>query len=112
MALSCDDVESHKGWTEDVENYACVKKGCNKKLNLSILYPATTGRNFDEILRVIDSLQLTATKKVATPVDWKAGERCMVLPNIPPAEAKQLFPAHETVNLPSGKSYLRLTPQP
>jgi len=86
--------------------------GADKRLKLSILYPATTGRNFDEILRVIDSLQLTAAKRVATPVDWKAGEKCMVLPNIPPAEAKTIFPEHETVDLPSGKAYLRLTPQP
>jgi 1-Cys peroxiredoxin 6 len=157
IALSCDSVEDHLGWSKDVESFNArggkVKKdltfpiiadpdrklavkfgmldpdeidaqgiplparavfivGSDKKLKLSILYPATTGRNFDEIIRVIDSLQLTATKKVATPVDWKAGDRCMVLPNIPPAEAKDLFPEHETVNLPSGKVYLRLTPQP
>merc|ERR1712025_566869 len=152
IALSCDSVESHNGWINDIKAYnnltefsypiiadpkrdvaemygmmdpeekdsagialtarAVFIVGSDKKLKLSILYPATTGRNFDEIIRVIDSLQLTATKKVATPVDWKAGDRCMVLPNIPPAEAKDLFPEHETVNLPSGKVYLRLTPQP
>jgi len=66
--------------------------GADKKLKLSILYPATTGRNFDEILRVIDSLQLTATKKVATPVDWKAGGECMVVPSLSPEEAKAMFP--------------------
>ena len=52
--------------------------GPDARLKLSLLYPATTGRNFDEILRVIDSLQLTAAKKVATPVDWKQGGSCMV----------------------------------
>ena len=52
--------------------------GPDARLKLSLLYPATTGRNFDEILRVIDSLQLTATKKVATPVDWRQGGSCMV----------------------------------
>merc|ERR1712227_1130806 len=56
--------------------------GPDKRLKLSLLYPATTGRNFDEILRVIDSLQLTATRKVATPVDWKAGGSCMVVPGV------------------------------
>ena len=86
--------------------------GPDKKLKLSILYPATTGRNFDEILRVIDSLQLTATKKVATPVDWKQGDQCMVLPSVSEEDAKKLFPEHKVTALPSGKKYLRLTPQP
>lgn len=79
-----------------------------KKLRLSFLYPATTGRNFDEILRVLDSLQLTDTKKVATPVDWKIGKECMILPTIPEAEAKVLFPqGFETVPVPSNKGYIR-----
>merc|ERR1712042_262530 len=69
--------------------------GPDKKLKLSILYPATTGRNFDEVLRVIDSLQLTAHKKVATPADWKQGSSCMVLPNISKEQAKQMFPQHK-----------------
>ncbi|XP_043555846.1 peroxiredoxin-6 [Chiloscyllium plagiosum] len=87
--------------------------GPDKTLKLSILYPATTGRNFDEILRVIDSLQLTACKKVATPVNWKAGGECMVLPNIPEDEASKLFPKGiRTMDLPSTKAYLRFTPQP
>ncbi|XP_037078958.1 peroxiredoxin-6-like isoform X1 [Pollicipes pollicipes] len=87
--------------------------GPDKKLKLSILYPATTGRNFHEILRVIDSLQLTAQKKVATPVNWKAGDKCMVLPSISEDDAKKLFPAGvEVIPVPSGKKYLRTTPQP
>lgn len=87
--------------------------GPNKRLRLSMLYPATTGRNFDEILRVIDSLQLTDTKKVATPADWKAGGDCMVLPTVKEEEALSLFPKGITVmTMPSGKSYLRITPQP
>ncbi|NWH94806.1 PRDX6 protein, partial [Aegithalos caudatus] len=87
--------------------------GPDKKLKLSILYPATTGRNFDEILRVVDSLQLTAYKKVATPVDWKPGDSVMVVPTLPDEEAKQLFPKGIfTKELPSGKKYLRYTPQP
>uniref|UniRef100_A0A8C9L8C1 Peroxiredoxin-6 n=13 Tax=Neognathae TaxID=8825 RepID=A0A8C9L8C1_PAVCR len=87
--------------------------GPDKKLKLSILYPATTGRNFDEILRVVDSLQLTAYKKVATPVDWKCGDSVMVVPTLPDEEAKKLFPKGVfTKDLPSGKKYLRYTPQP
>lgn len=114
--------------------------GPDKKLKLSILYPATTGRNFDEILRVVDSLQLTAHNCVATPVDWrvslvclesvcschqcvmsnahicsclKPGDSVMVPPSIPEQEAMTLFPAGVyTKDLPSGKKYLRYTPQP
>ncbi|NXD82922.1 PRDX6 protein, partial [Halcyon senegalensis] len=87
--------------------------GPDKKLKLSILYPATTGRNFDEILRVVDSLQLTAYKKVATPVDWKPGDSVMVVPTLPDEEAKKLFPKGVfTKDLPSGKKYLRYTPHP
>lgn len=85
----------------------------NKKLRMSILYPATSGRNFDEILRVIDSIQLTENYKVATPVDWKNGGNCMVLPSLTTEEAKKLFPKGVTItNVPSGKEYIRMTPQP
>ncbi|XP_053177919.1 peroxiredoxin-6 [Scomber japonicus] len=84
--------------------------GPDKKLKLSILYPATTGRNFDELLRVIDSLQLTAQKKVATPVDWKPGDKVMVIPSLSDAEAAALFPNGVTTKeVPSGKKYLRFT---
>ncbi|XP_061593830.1 peroxiredoxin-6 [Cololabis saira] len=84
--------------------------GPDKKLKLSILYPATTGRNFDELLRVIDSLQLTAQKKVATPVDWKPGDKVMVIPSLSDSEAAALFPNGVTTKeVPSGKKYLRLT---
>ncbi|KAM9849241.1 peroxiredoxin-6 [Aulostomus maculatus] len=84
--------------------------GPDKKLKLSILYPATTGRNFDELLRVIDSLQLTAQKKVATPVDWKPGDKVMVIPSLSDAEAAELFPNGVTTKeVPSGKKYLRYT---
>ncbi|XP_038064069.1 peroxiredoxin-6-like [Patiria miniata] len=87
--------------------------GPDKKLKLSILYPATTGRNFDEILRVIDSLQLTATKKVATPVNWKQGGDCMVLPSVQQEDIPKLFPKGVTMKpVPSNKKYLRITPQP
>ena len=66
--------------------------GPDKKLKLSILYPATTGRNFDEILRVIDSLQLTAKYRVATPANWKQGNDVMVTPAVKAEEIPQLFP--------------------
>ncbi|CAG4942270.1 unnamed protein product [Colias eurytheme] len=84
-----------------------------KKYRLSILYPATTGRNFDEILRVIDSLQLTEKNKVATPADWKMGDDCMVLPTVPEDELDKSFPQGVTVvQVPSGKAYLRKTACP
>nr|CAC38779.1 glutathione peroxidase [Suberites domuncula] len=85
--------------------------GPDKKLKLSLLYPATTGRNFDEILRVVDSLQLTAYKKVATPANWKNGEKCMILPSVSKEDAEK-FPGYETADVPSGKKYIRLADQP
>ncbi|KAL2641788.1 hypothetical protein R1flu_009375 [Riccia fluitans] len=153
LALSCNDVESHKAWIKDIESYTpnapvtypiisdpkrelAVKFGMldpdeidsagipltaravyifgpDKKLKLSILYPATTGRNFNEVLRVIDSLQLTATHSVATPVNWNVGDRCMVVPSLSNEAATEKFPkGFETIEVPSGKQYIRLTPQP
>jgi len=82
--------------------------GPDKLVKLILTYPASTGRNFDEVLRVIDSLQLTATKKVATPVDWKQGQDCVILPVITNEEATKLFPA----GFRTLKPYLRLTPDP
>lgn len=82
--------------------------GPDKKVKLIIAYPMSTGRNFDEILRVIDSLQLTAKHSVATPVNWKDGDDCIILTSISDEEAKEKFPAGwKTV-----KPYLRVTPQP
>ncbi|MEM9002892.1 MAG: peroxiredoxin [Cyanobacteria bacterium P01_F01_bin.86] len=80
----------------------------NRKLRLTITYPPSTGRNFNEILRVIDSLQLTDNYSVATPVDWQDGEDVVVSPTIPTAEAQQKFPKGVT----EIKPYLRMTPQP
>jgi len=80
----------------------------NKKLRLTITYPPSTGRNFDEILRVIDSLQLTDQYSVATPANWKDGDDCVVVPSMPTEEAKQKFPKGVT----EIKPYLRMTPQP
>ncbi|MFN5514309.1 MAG: peroxiredoxin [Cyanobacteriota bacterium] len=80
----------------------------NKKLRLTFTYPASTGRNFDEILRVIDSLQLTDYHQVATPANWKDGDDCVVVPSIPTEEAKVKFPK----GVKEIKPYLRMTPQP
>jgi len=152
-ALSCDEVDSHNGWINDIlayngltefsypiiadpkrevaEKYGMLDPvakdnsgipltcravfviGPDKRLKLSFLYPATTGRNFDEIIRVIDSLQLTARRKVATPVDWRQGGACMVVPSVKTEDAPGLFPKGFKVHdVPSGKCYLRTTPQP
>lgn len=82
--------------------------GPDKKVKLMITYPASTGRNFDEVLRVIDSLQLTSKYSVATPVNWKDGEDCIIVPAVSDEDAKEKFPAGwKTV-----KPYLRVTPQP
>ena len=80
----------------------------DKKVKLIISYPASTGRNFDEILRVIDSLQLTAEYSVATPADWKNGEDVVVIPAIKTADIPAKFPKGFT----EVKPYLRMTPQP
>jgi alkyl hydroperoxide reductase subunit AhpC len=82
--------------------------GPDNKVKLSITYPASTGRNFDEILRVIDSLQLTAQHKVATPVNWRDGQDVIIVPSVSDDEARKQFPdGWKTV-----KPYLRLVPQP
>ncbi|EDQ91777.1 uncharacterized protein MONBRDRAFT_17605 [Monosiga brevicollis MX1] len=87
--------------------------GPDKKLKLSILYPATTGRNFNEVLRVLDSLQLTAYHRVATPANWQPGDECMVTPGVKVEEQEKVFPKGvRTQEVPSGKAYLRFTPQP
>jgi thioredoxin-dependent peroxiredoxin len=144
IALSVDDVESHKGWTGDIEETQNVKLNYpiladpdrkvsdlydmihpnalqtltvrsvfiidpNKKLRLTLTYPASTGRNFDELLRVIDSLQLTDNYSVATPANWKDGDDCVIVPSITdPEELKQKFPK----GFNPVKPYLRMTPQP
>jgi len=82
--------------------------GADKKVKLTITYPASTGRNFDEILRVIDSLQLTANYSVATPVNWKHGEDVIIIPAVKDEEIPGKFPKGHT----RIKPYLRTTPQP
>lgn len=81
--------------------------GTDKKIKLNLTYPASTGRNFQEILRVIDSLQLTAKHKVATGADWKQGEDVIITPAVSDEEAQERFPGFKTV-----KPYLRYTSQP
>jgi alkyl hydroperoxide reductase subunit AhpC len=82
--------------------------GPDKKVKLTLTYPASTGRNFDEILRVIDSLQLTAYKKVATPANWNFGDDVIIVPALSNDEAKELFPD----GWDEQKPYLRVTKQP
>ncbi|HXG92200.1 MAG TPA: peroxiredoxin [Blastocatellia bacterium] len=82
--------------------------GPDKKIKLTITYPASTGRNFDEILRVIDSLQLTANYQVATPVNWKDGDDVIIVPALSDEEAKAKFPG----GWKTLKPYLRMVPQP
>lgn len=82
--------------------------GPDKKVKLTLTYPASTGRNFDEILRVIDSLQLTSKYNVATPVNWKNGEDCIIVPAVSDEQAKEKFPGGwKTI-----KPYLRVVAQP
>ncbi len=82
--------------------------GNDKKIKLTITYPASTGRNFDELLRVIDSLQLTTYHKVATPANWNAGDDCVIVPSVANEQIPELFPKGHT----EVKPYLRMTPQP
>jgi len=80
----------------------------NHKLRLTLTYPASTGRNFDELLRVIDSIQLTEKHKVATPANWRQGEDVIIVPSVSNEQAKELFPGGWTEHKP----YLRTVPQP
>jgi len=82
--------------------------GPDKKIKLTLTYPAATGRNFDEILRVIDSLQLTAKHSVATPANWKYGDDVIIVPAVTDEQAKEKFPG----GWKTLKPYLRITPQP
>ena len=82
--------------------------GPDKQIKAMISYPMSTGRNFDEVLRLVDSVQLTATAKVATPVNWKQGEDVIIPPAIQEAEARERFPAGWKAPLP----YMRVVPQP
>ncbi|HEY6630935.1 MAG TPA: peroxiredoxin, partial [Rhizobiaceae bacterium] len=80
----------------------------DKKIKLSLIYPMSTGRNFDEILRTIDSLQLTAKHKVATPVDWKQGDDVIILGSVSDDDARKQYPD----GWKSPRPYIRIVPQP
>jgi len=125
IAVSVDPLDSHRGWVNDItvaDLYGMIHPnasdtttvrsvfviGPDHKVKLTITYPASTGRNFAEILRTIDSLQLTAKHKVATPSDWKHGEDVIIVPAVSDEEAKDRFPKGFTTLRP----YLRYTPQP
>ena len=143
IALSVDDIESHQGWINDINEtqrttinypiiadadktvanrYGMIHPNANakvtvrtvfmvdphKKLRLTLTYPPSTGRNFNELLRVLDSLQLTDNYSVATPANWQEGEDVVVSPSIPTDMAEQKFPKGVT----EIKPYLRMTPQP
>ena len=82
--------------------------GPDKKIKLMLIYPMSTGRNFDEVLRVLDSMQLTARHKVATPVNWKSGDDVIILPSVSEADAKEKYPN----GWKAPKPYLRIVPQP
>src|SRR5206468_8697932 len=81
--------------------------GPDKKIKLVLVYPMTTGRNFDEVIRVIDSLQLTANHKVSTPVNWQQGDDVIIAGSVSNDEAKEIFGEWE-----SPKPYIRIVPQP
>ena len=104
-SVSGDPAERTPADNQTVRNVFVV--GPDKKVKLILVYPMTTGRNFDEVLRVIDSLQLTAKHKVATPVNWQQGEDVIIAGSVSDEEAAERFPGYETV-----KPYLRKTPQP
>jgi alkyl hydroperoxide reductase subunit AhpC len=108
--LPADEPGTSEGRT--AANNATVRSvfivGPDKKIKLMLTYPMTTGRNFDEILRVLDSMQLTVAHKVATPVNWKQGDDVIIVPSVSDDDAKKLFPA----GWKAQKPYLRVTKQP
>ena len=109
IAEMYDMLPAHKG--TELAEVLTVRSvyviGPDNKVKLTLTYPASTGRNFDELLRVIDSLQLTARHQVATPADWRQGDDVIITTAVTDGEANRRFPGYRTI-----KPYLRLTPQP
>jgi thioredoxin-dependent peroxiredoxin len=103
---SGDPAERTPADNQTVRNVFVI--GPDKKIKLMLVYPMTTGRNFDEVLRVIDSLQLTATHKVATPVNWQQGEDVIIAGSVSDEEAKETYPE----GWESPRPYIRIVPQP
>jgi len=103
--VSGDPSERTPALNQTVRNVFVI--GPDKKIKLILVYPMTTGRNFDEVLRVIDSLQLTAKHKVATPVNWKQGEDVIIAGSVSNDDAKEIFGEWE-----EPKPYIRIVPQP
>src|SRR6516165_7258496 len=126
IGLSVDPLSSHHSWASDIKetqgfapNYPIIADadfkvsklygiGPDKKIKLVLVYPMTTGRNFDEVLRVIDSLQLTAKHKVATPVNWKHGEDVIIAGSVSDDDAKKQYPQ----GWKAPKPYIRIVPHP
>ena len=106
VALLYDMIHPEASATATVRSVFIID--AQKKLRTTLTYPASTGRNFAELLRVIDSLQLTDSHRVATPANWQDGDDVVILPAIPDEEAKKLFPK----GWKAQRSYLRLTPLP
>jgi alkyl hydroperoxide reductase subunit AhpC len=106
VALSYDMIHPNASETATVRSVFVI--GPDNKVKLTLTYPASTGRNFQELLRVIDSLQLTSGYSVATPADWKQGEDVIIVPAVSDDDAKKKFPKGFTAKKP----YLRVTPQP
>jgi alkyl hydroperoxide reductase subunit AhpC len=105
-AVSGDPAKRTPADNQTVRNVFVI--GPDKKVKLILVYPMTTGRNFDEVLRVIDSLQMTAKHKVATPVNWKQGEDVIIAGSVSDDEAKTIYPD----GWKSPKPYIRIVPQP
>ncbi len=118
MGLSVDPVDKHAKWSEDIRetqgaapNYPMIGDTDfhpTKKIKLVLIYPMTTGRSFVEILRVIDSLQMTAKHRVATPADWNQGDDVIIAGSVSDDEAKTIYPSGWKAPRP----YLRIVPQP
>ncbi|HEX8547173.1 MAG TPA: peroxiredoxin [Cytophagaceae bacterium] len=106
VAIAYDMIRQRSNETATVRSVFII--GPDKQIKLTLTYPASTGRNFDEILRALDSLQLTSAYSVATPANWKQGENVIIVPAVKDEEIAVKFPKGYT----KVKSYLRLTPQP